>query len=78
MELPYSGRSVISELYNGIEIHIPARKNWFIVVFLSFWLCGWAVGHKRRCGWLFIYLALWLDRRRFFCDQNLVVERSRA
>ncbi len=41
MEIPYQGRAVITENYNGIEIIVPAKRNWFILVFLSFWLCAW-------------------------------------
>ena len=44
METPYTGRAIINESYNGVEIIVPARRNWFLTVFLSFWLCGWAVG----------------------------------
>jgi len=44
METPYTGRAIINELYNGVDIIVPAKKNWFIVVFLSFWICGWLVG----------------------------------
>jgi hypothetical protein len=25
-------------------IEIPARRNWFVILFLGFWLCGWALG----------------------------------
>jgi len=52
MELPYHGRAVINEYYNSVEIAIPARRNWFIVVFLSFWLCGWAVAEFFTAGQL--------------------------
>jgi len=42
MEIPYAGRAIISDFYDGFEIIIPVKKNWFDVVFSSFWLCGWA------------------------------------
>ena len=29
---------------SGTVITIPSRKNWFIVLFLGFWLIGWAFG----------------------------------
>ena len=25
-------------------ISIPSRKNWFIILFVGFWLIGWAIG----------------------------------
>jgi hypothetical protein len=44
METPYAGRAIINDLYNGVEIIVPAKKNWFLIVFLSLWLCFWVVG----------------------------------
>jgi hypothetical protein len=41
---PASMRSTVIPEPNGIKIVIPAKRNWFILLFLSFWLCGWAVG----------------------------------
>ncbi len=41
MEKPYTGRAIINESYNGVEITIPAQKNWFVIIFISFWLCMW-------------------------------------
>jgi hypothetical protein len=28
----------------GLVINIPAAKNWFVILFVGFWLCGWAFG----------------------------------
>lgn len=39
-----TGRSRIKELSQGIEIIIPAKKNYFLLLFLAFWLVGWVVG----------------------------------
>ena len=36
--------SRVSETHEGLEIEIPAKRNLFLVAFLSFWLCGWAFG----------------------------------
>jgi hypothetical protein len=44
MELPYNGRAAIIEDFNGIQIIIPTKKNWFIILFLGFWLCAWFAG----------------------------------
>jgi hypothetical protein len=35
----------IRERIDGVEqIRIPMRRNWFALLFLSFWICGWTVG----------------------------------
>ncbi|MDH5180256.1 MAG: hypothetical protein OEZ39_09295 [Gammaproteobacteria bacterium] len=41
---PGKGRTTIQDLPQGIEIIIPARKNYFLIIFMSFWLVGWGVG----------------------------------
>jgi hypothetical protein len=38
MEIPYQGRATINESFDGVEIIIPPKKNWFIIAFLSVWL----------------------------------------
>ena len=44
MQAPYKPR--FQELKHGSQyrVTIPARKNWFIVVFLSIWLFVWTIG----------------------------------
>jgi hypothetical protein len=37
-------RATISESSEGLVITIPARKNWFIILFLGVWLTGWVFG----------------------------------
>ena len=37
-------RHTVSEGADGIEIRIPARRNVFLLLFLSVWLVGWAFG----------------------------------
>ncbi|ASU36125.1 hypothetical protein [Mucilaginibacter xinganensis] len=44
MEIPYNGRAIIVENFDGIEIVVPSKKNTFLIVFLGFWLCGWVLG----------------------------------
>lgn len=39
-----NGRAIIDQDFNEIKVTIPAYKNWFLVFFLGFWLCGWAMG----------------------------------
>jgi len=38
------GRSKVEHTISSLQITIPAKKNYFIIVFLGFWLCGWAFG----------------------------------
>lgn len=44
MEKPYSGRAILRDTFHGMEISIPAKKNWFILIFMGAWLGGWFVG----------------------------------
>ncbi|WP_101759228.1 hypothetical protein [Oceanicoccus sp. KOV_DT_Chl] len=37
-------RSIVSNTHNGLRIEIPAKKNWFLILFLGFWLVGWLFG----------------------------------
>lgn len=41
---PPESRSTITDTVDGLEISIPAKKRFFISLFLIFWLGGWAVG----------------------------------
>ncbi len=38
---------------NGLTITIPSKRNWFIILFLGFWLIGWAVGELSAIGDIF-------------------------
>lgn len=44
IEKPSAGRAQIRNTGNGLQISISSKKNWFMIVFLSIWLCGWAFG----------------------------------
>jgi hypothetical protein len=44
MERPYSGRAKIYDSIRGFKIEIPAKKNWFLIIFLTGWLGGWLLG----------------------------------
>lgn len=37
-------RAIISEDGRDLRIAIPIRRNWFITLFLTFWLGGWVFG----------------------------------
>jgi hypothetical protein len=41
---PANPRATTTETSSGLEIVVPAKKNWLITLFLGLWLCGWAVG----------------------------------
>ncbi|WP_259065562.1 hypothetical protein HDF24_02130 [Mucilaginibacter sp. X4EP1] len=44
MEIPYPGKAIIDERFDGIEITVPPKKNTFQIAFLSIWLCAWFAG----------------------------------
>lgn len=44
MELPYQGRAIIEDNFDSVRITIPAKKNYFIILFMCVWLCGWFFG----------------------------------
>lgn len=53
MENPYAGRATLNPAFDGMEIAIPARRYWFVIVFLGFWLCCWLLGEIMVAGMLF-------------------------
>ena len=73
MEKPYAGKAKIKEGINNLIIEIPPKRNYFIIAFLSFWLCGWLMGELFALGaltglfnemggagmFLFVWLAGW-------------------
>jgi len=43
--VPVAGyRSRVDSIPGGIEITIPSPRNYFIIAFIGFWLCGWVFG----------------------------------
>ena len=44
IERPSNGRAKIFKSGNTIQIQIPTKKNWFLIVFLTAWMGGWFVG----------------------------------
>lgn len=48
------GRSTINNYHDSIEIIIPSKKNWFIIVFLGLWLLGWIFGIIVGLSFIFI------------------------
>lgn len=66
---PAKPKAIIVERSNGIEVVIPARRNWFALVFLGAWLCGWAAGEIGAAASIFardakhgakLFVAAWL------------------
>lgn len=46
VENPNQGRATINDNGYGLEIIIPSRKNYFIIVFMCAWLGGWFMGES--------------------------------
>jgi len=44
MEIPYEGRAIINEYFDGVEITIPVKRNWPLVIILLLWLGRWSFG----------------------------------
>lgn len=69
METPYGGRAVITDNFDKVEIVIPGKKNYFILLFFSFWLIGWFFGETSVAStmgtdgapdmFLYVWLAGW-------------------
>lgn len=69
IESPSNGRAKIFKNGNTIEVQIPAKKNWFIIIFLTAWLGGWFMGETFVISTLFfgetplfanVFLLFWL------------------
>lgn len=39
---PYSARHTTDDLFDSLKITIPSKKQWFQILFIGFWLVGWA------------------------------------
>lgn len=63
-------RSQIENTNDGLRISIPVKKNYFLLLFLSFWLFGWVFGEGMSLteltsgkssadGFLFFWLCAW-------------------
>jgi hypothetical protein len=50
MEAIYNGRAIFEDTFQGIQITIPAKRNLFIMLFFSVWLCGWVDGELSGLG----------------------------
>ena len=52
---PSSMRHQADYLGNHLTISIPSRRQWFQILFLGFWLCGWAAGELSAISELFLF-----------------------
>lgn len=43
-EEPGKPRYSVERTPTGMIFSIPSRRNWFVIIFLGFWLMGWALG----------------------------------
>jgi hypothetical protein len=66
---PPKGRATIVEGADGLEVTIPPRKNWLVIVLIGLWMIGWAVGEAFAIHQLFwgrtsvgvdLFLLAWL------------------
>lgn len=44
MEKPYTGRAIIQDNFTDLQIIIPAKRNWFLLIFVGAWLFCWSLG----------------------------------
>ena len=54
IETPSNGRANIFKDGNNLEVHIPTRKNWFAIIFLTAWMGGWFMGESSVIATLFL------------------------
>lgn len=40
---PSASRVLITDTPEGLRMVIPYSRSWFVIGFLGFWICGWAV-----------------------------------
>lgn len=66
---PYSARHITDDLIDSLKIKIPSRKQWFLILFMGFWLIGWALGELTVLGSLIsgkgfggpsLFMVVWL------------------
>lgn len=41
---PHSARFVQERVDGAEQIRIPMRRNWFVLLFVAFWICMWTIG----------------------------------
>lgn len=61
----WEGRTKVTEDSEGLHLVLPTKKNWFVILFLAVWLCGWFFGESSVLGQLAnaearVFLMVWL------------------
>jgi hypothetical protein len=47
MDVPLQGpRYTLQHTADGVRAVIPSDRNWFVIIFLGVWLCGWFAGES--------------------------------
>lgn len=46
IEKPSTGIAQIEQGIHTLTIKIPSKKNWFVIIFMSAWICGWFMGES--------------------------------
>lgn len=44
IETPFQGQARILKSGNTLEVKIPTKKNWPVIIFLTAWMGGWVMG----------------------------------
>lgn len=44
IEKPANGRATIGQSFNSLNISIPSKKKWFVILFMMVWMIGWFFG----------------------------------
>lgn len=66
MERPYNGQAILNYTFNELEIIIPTKKNWFLIIFLGAWLGGWTIGEFFAIGTLTGFMGGGIGFANFF------------
>lgn len=66
MEKPYQGRAILKDNFNELELLIPTKKNWFVIVFTGAWLGAWALSEIYVIGMVTGFSNVKLEAANFF------------
>jgi hypothetical protein len=68
MEKPYQGKAIVEDGFDYFKITIPAKRSYFLTVFLCVWMGGWVFGESFAIGEIWkpgfketdLFLVFWL------------------
>jgi hypothetical protein len=46
VEKPELGKATVNKRGNTLEIIIPSKRNWFVIIFLCVWMRGWIMNES--------------------------------